>query len=131
MFGSRVSGKEKEYSDIDLVIIGNKKLDFDTLRLLREAFADSVLPMRVDVLDWHAMSETFRNVILEAGYEVLQRTPDANGTGSIASVGGETQFLHVLTIRSRDVEARRTHSWAVQSNSYHQYDKERRDDIHP
>jgi uncharacterized protein len=89
IFGSRVSGQAKEYSDIDLVIIGGKKLDFDTLRVLREAFVDSVLPMRVDVLDWHATSQAFRDVILKAGYEVLQRTPDAAGNDTETTVEGE------------------------------------------
>jgi predicted nucleotidyltransferase len=69
-FGSRVSGTAKDYSDLDLAVVCEKRLDFDTLRLLREAFEESDLPFRVDVLDWHALSESFRRGI-EAGCEAL------------------------------------------------------------
>ena len=62
-FGSRVTGKAKSYSDLDLAIVCDKRLDFDTLRLLKEAFETSDLPFRVDVIDWHAISEGFRSVI--------------------------------------------------------------------
>ena len=62
-FGSRVTGKAKSYSDLDLAIVCDKRLDFDTLRLLKEAFETSDLPFRVDVIDWHAISEEFRSVI--------------------------------------------------------------------
>ncbi|MCX8049211.1 MAG: nucleotidyltransferase domain-containing protein [Methylohalobius sp.] len=71
-FGSRVNGRAKDYSDLDLVVVGDKELPLDTLSLLREAFEDSDLPFRVDVLDWHAISEKFRRVI-ENHYEILQR----------------------------------------------------------
>ena len=38
---------------------------------LEEAFADSDLPFRVEVLDWQRISDPFRQVIEEA-YEVIQ-----------------------------------------------------------
>lgn len=69
-FGSRVTSTAMDYSDLDLAVVGARKLDADTLRLLKEAFEDSDLPFRVDVLDWHAISESFRKVI-ERQFEVL------------------------------------------------------------
>jgi predicted nucleotidyltransferase len=71
-FGSRVTWTAKDYSDLDLAVVGPRALESDTLRHLREAFEDSVLPIRVDVLDWHAISPSFRRVI-EKRYEVVQR----------------------------------------------------------
>lgn len=41
-----------------------------TLRLLEEAFETADPPFRVDVLDWHAVSDSFRRVI-EQNYLVL------------------------------------------------------------
>ena len=38
---------------------------------LKEAFEESRLPFRVDVLDWHTISESFRKVI-KAQYKVIQ-----------------------------------------------------------
>jgi type I restriction enzyme S subunit len=72
-FGSRVAGTTKKYSDLDLAVVGRRKLDSDTLRLLREAFEESDLPFRVDVIDWAATTKSFRKVI-EKKYEVIQGT---------------------------------------------------------
>ena len=70
-FGSRVTWTAKDYSDLDLAVVGERALDLDVLRLLKEAFEESNLPFRVDVLDWHAISAGFRKVI-EQKYEVVQ-----------------------------------------------------------
>ena len=37
--------------------VGEGPLDWRTLGRLKEAFEESDLPMRVDVLDWHAISD--------------------------------------------------------------------------
>ena len=63
VFGSRVAGGHKEYSDLDLALVGRGKLPAEVMESLREAFAESDLPFRVDILDWHAVSEEFRAVI--------------------------------------------------------------------
>lgn len=71
VFGSRLSGNHKEYSDLDLAIVGSAKLPSGVIARLKESFAESVIPFRVDILDWHAISKEFQSVIL-AGYEILQ-----------------------------------------------------------
>ena len=70
-FGSRVTGTAKPYSDLGLAVVGEDTPDEDVLRRLREAFEESTLPMRVDLLDWHAVAEGFRRVI-EQRHEVIQ-----------------------------------------------------------
>ena len=70
-FGSRAAWTAKDSSDLDLAVVGKEPLDWRTLARLKEAFEESRLPMRVDVLDWHAISESFRNVI-ERGYVIVQ-----------------------------------------------------------
>ena len=70
-FGSRVTGNAKPHSDLDLVLLGPTRLPLDRLAAVREAFAESELPIRVDVIDWHAISENFRNIIA-AKFEILQ-----------------------------------------------------------
>jgi type I restriction enzyme S subunit len=71
-FGSRVTGQARDYSDLDLVIVGRTKIDRPTLSRLEEAFAASDLPFRVDVLDWQRLSKSFRRVI-EQAYVIPQR----------------------------------------------------------
>jgi type I restriction enzyme S subunit len=72
VFGSRYKWTSKNYSDLDLVVVGSTKLDKKTLYDLKEDFSESDLPIRVDVLDWHAISEEFKQVINQ-GYEVIQK----------------------------------------------------------
>ena len=67
-FGSRIKQTAKKWSDLDLAVIGPAKMD---LYALKEAFEESVLPIQIDVLDWHAISPEFQAVI-DAGYEVVQ-----------------------------------------------------------
>jgi hypothetical protein len=62
-----------DYSDLDLVVVGREKTNRKTLHCLEEAFAESDLPFRVDVLDWHRISDSFRQVIGET-YGVIQES---------------------------------------------------------
>ncbi|MBC7961848.1 MAG: nucleotidyltransferase domain-containing protein [Steroidobacteraceae bacterium] len=70
-FGSRVQGNAKPFSDLDLAVMGSAPLDFRQLAALKDAFAESDLPFRVDVVDWAATSESFRKII-EKVYELVQ-----------------------------------------------------------
>ncbi|MDX1920166.1 MAG: nucleotidyltransferase domain-containing protein [Candidatus Caenarcaniphilales bacterium] len=71
-FGSRVHGEGlKKFSDIDLVVINDERLDLKTLTTLKDAFSDSDLPFKVDIAEWTTLDEEFKKIILE-NYEVLQ-----------------------------------------------------------
>lgn len=63
VFGSRARGQAKPYSDLDLAIMGDVPLPAATLGALRDAFADSSLPWRVDVVDWADTSAEFQGHI--------------------------------------------------------------------
>jgi uncharacterized protein len=69
-FGSRVTGTARNHSDLDLAVVGKGRLTRRTKTLLREAFEESDLPFRVDIVDYNAISESFRAVI-DAAHEVL------------------------------------------------------------
>lgn len=73
-FGSRVMGTAKDHSDLDVAVVARNKIKRRTKMLLREAFEESDLPFRVDVIDYHAVSNEFR-AIIDANYEVLQKKP--------------------------------------------------------
>ncbi|MDR1114490.1 MAG: nucleotidyltransferase domain-containing protein [Candidatus Margulisbacteria bacterium] len=70
-FGSRVNGTAKKSSDLDLAIVAQNKLDFNTLGNLRELFMASELPFSVDILDWHSLPESFQKNI-EKNFFILQ-----------------------------------------------------------
>jgi type I restriction enzyme S subunit len=73
-FGSRVTGKAKPYSDLDLAVISDEPLSLRITAGLADDFSESDLPWRVDVLDWATTSEAFRKII-EQNKVVLQQTP--------------------------------------------------------
>lgn len=70
-FGSRAAGTAKRHSDLDLAVVGKQRMALKTMHRLEEAFEESDLPFRVDVLDWNAISPDFRDII-EKQYEVIQ-----------------------------------------------------------
>jgi|LauGreSuBDMM15SN_2_FD.fasta_scaffold24162_2 type I restriction enzyme S subunit len=68
VYGSRIRGTSKKHSDLDLVVFG---LDSKKFSELKEAFEESNLPFRVDLLDWNKIPESFQNNINKK-YIVLQ-----------------------------------------------------------
>lgn len=72
MFGSRVRGTARAYSDIDLVVMGSQAVPESVMSNLRDAFAESDLPYRVDLIDWNQITPEFRKIIEEQGYEVIE-----------------------------------------------------------
>lgn len=71
LFGSRAKGGARPSSDADLAILGEVFLGFERLGALREAFEESDLPFKVDLVDWATTSEEFRQII-ERNHEVIQ-----------------------------------------------------------
>ncbi len=64
VFGSRATGvRLKPWSDLDLVIEGPAPLSFEVTGLLREAFDESLLPWKVDVVDRCSVSEEFGRIV--------------------------------------------------------------------
>jgi len=70
-FGSRIEGKAKKFSDLDLALVGSEKLNWRRIESLKDAFSSSDIPIIVDVIDWHAISDDFR-AIIEKNYEIIQ-----------------------------------------------------------
>ena len=64
-FGSRVKNTAKPYSELDLALITTQPLSLERAGALKEAFDESNLPMRVDVVDWAATSDSFRRIIAQ------------------------------------------------------------------
>ena len=71
-FGSRAKWTAKDKSDLDLALVSSERIPLSKLGRLREAFTDSYLPMSVDVVDIHRVSDEFRRII-ESQKVVLQK----------------------------------------------------------
>ena len=90
-FGSRATWTAKDYSDLDLAVVGEGPMEWKALGRLKEAFEESDLPMRVDVLDWHAISESFHRQI-QRDYVVVQESTNR----TVADERRETPFSQLL-----------------------------------
>lgn len=71
-FGSRVTGKSRPFSDLDLAVISRKPLNLSVFMNLKNAFSESDLPFKVDVIDWAATRPEFQKII-KAQHTVLQK----------------------------------------------------------
>ena len=61
-FGSRVTGRNQPYSDLDIGVQRDTPFAWQELANLREALMESDLPIRVDVVDWAQSSPRFREL---------------------------------------------------------------------
>ena len=74
-FGSRATLTAKRHSDLDLAVISDEPLSVETAARLADAFSESDLPWRVDVVDWATTGEAFRRII-ERDKIVLKGRPE-------------------------------------------------------
>lgn len=70
VFGSRAGGEPKPWSDLDLVMEGPSPLPLPVIAALAEAFDESALPFKVDLVDRQTVSEAFA-AIIDAGRMAL------------------------------------------------------------
>jgi type I restriction enzyme S subunit len=61
--GSRVTGNARPYSDLDLMVVGNEPLSLEKRAEIAEAFDESDLPFKVDIVDWARTDEGFREIV--------------------------------------------------------------------
>ncbi|MDO4693875.1 MAG: nucleotidyltransferase domain-containing protein [Eikenella sp.] len=80
-FGSRSKGTAKPYSDLDLAVITtDQPLPLSVHADLADAFSESDLPWKVDLVDWQLIGNDFRRevakhyVVLQAGNQATQAT---------------------------------------------------------
>ena len=72
VFGSRITDKHKPYSDLDLVVMGEEALPLATFADLREAFSNSDLTFKVDLVVWPELTDNFKQII-QQNHAVIQR----------------------------------------------------------
>ncbi len=62
-FGSRACGRAKAWSDLDLVLEATAPLPLSLIATLAEAFEESELPWKVDIVDRKTVSDGFGRII--------------------------------------------------------------------
>ena len=69
-FGSRYKNNNRKFSDFDIAIDIGEKLSFEFLISLKDAFEESDLPYRVDIIDYNNISDKFKKIV-DSGNEVI------------------------------------------------------------
>ncbi len=70
VFGSRATGKHREFSDLDICLKASEKIPDEEIAKLRFAFQESNLPYVVDIVDWSSISEDFRKIIAKDAIKI-------------------------------------------------------------
>ncbi|MBU6197461.1 MAG: restriction endonuclease subunit S [Cyanobacteria bacterium REEB446] len=90
-FGSRANWTAKQSSDLDLAMDGfGMKLDKKIKSNLEDAFEESDLPYKVDVVDLNSVSESFREAIQDQLVRVLWDWNEYSLDDVIKIIGGGT-----------------------------------------
>ncbi|KZX14221.1 nucleotidyltransferase family protein [Methanobrevibacter filiformis] len=70
IFGSRLKGNNKKFSDLDLAFICNEGLGLKRRINLDIKFEESDLPYKVDVVDYNEASKEFKKIIDEKNKKI-------------------------------------------------------------
>lgn len=63
-FGSRVSGKGNQYSDIDIGIEGHEEIPYEIMTKIRDDIEKLSILYKIDIVDFKKVSPDFREVAL-------------------------------------------------------------------
>lgn len=63
VFGSRANNKAFDYSDLDIALEGNKKIEAITFAKIKSDLEESSLSYTVDIVDMHAIGANFKTII--------------------------------------------------------------------
>ena len=70
-FGSRARGDHQKFSDLDLCFRSAHEIDDTLIPVIRAALEDSALPIKVDLVNWDDLPESFKSNITHDMVEIL------------------------------------------------------------
>lgn len=77
-FGSRVQNRAKKFSDLDLALEAQEKIPWQKIEAIKDIFADSDLPIIIDILDLKSIDPSFRKIIQSSPTELIQEARPAS-----------------------------------------------------
>lgn len=63
VFGSRATGKARQYSDVDIALKLNEKIDTNKISKINIELENTTIPYEVDVIDLNSISDSFKKCI--------------------------------------------------------------------
>ncbi len=65
LFGSRATGRNQPFSDIDIAIDAGKQLPIENIDEANAIMASLNIPYKVDIVDFHHISSTMQELIMK------------------------------------------------------------------
>ena len=75
VFGSRIKGTHRKFSDLDLYLKANKSIDTADIAQLRAQICDSSIPFMVDLIDYNQVSDGFKKILDTDGVNFFDTKP--------------------------------------------------------
>lgn len=72
IFGSRISGRGKEYSDFDIAVEGTE-MNIRNERLLKDALDDKLGIITVDLINLDKVDSKFKQLVLQTGRVIYEQ----------------------------------------------------------
>lgn len=69
VFGSRANNAFKSTSDLDLCLKDKSTLDLSLWAKLEDELSQTNIPFKIDLVDWHRVSEEFQGIIAKGEKE--------------------------------------------------------------
>ena len=69
LFGSRARNTHQEGADIDIALDAGSKIDFTLLSKILDDIEESMVPVQVDVIDYHNISTAMKEEIDNEGIQ--------------------------------------------------------------
>ena len=63
IFGSRVQGVAKKYSDVDIALRSSEKIKFSDILRIKSLFENSIFPYKVDIVNLDSVTPEFLSII--------------------------------------------------------------------
>lgn len=67
LFGSRARGTASEWSDIDLALDAQEKIDFIDIGEARDVLSALNIPYKIDIVDFQSVSPEMKKLIKDGG----------------------------------------------------------------
>lgn len=65
LFGSRARDKHRFGADIDIGVKGEEKLEEKIKSIIKDEIDESIVPFKVDIIDFYEVSDDFKKVALK------------------------------------------------------------------
>ncbi len=89
-YGSRITGRARRYSDLDLVAFSSSNQSRQIANL-KEAFEESCLPFRVELLVWDDIPNSFHREILSYYVELISRCDEISDDPQVNNMASSRQ----------------------------------------